>query len=154
MASDRLSPTQTAFLNNLFGVCNGNLKQAAKLTTGSDEYSGLLTDELTFAIKKRADTELALNVPKAVYIISKMLDDPEGAPFMDKLHKVAADILDRAGLSKQERAGNNMLTVGVVMLPSKAALPEPPTIENQVKQTGPTLLTQPINLNELSAKST
>ena len=154
MASDRqLSPTQTEFLKNLFGVASGNLKQAAKLTINSEDYSSLLTDELTSAIKKRADAELAASVPRAVNVIQQMLNDPESVMFMDKLHKIAADVLDRAGLSRQERAGNNMMTVGVVLIPNKASLPEPPTIEIEKKMSGPVLLTAPVVINDLQTQS-
>lgn len=149
----KLSTIQQKFLSELFGAALGNAKLAAKNALGSEDYSSILTPELISEIKQRADKELALQTPKAVFIISKMLDDPENAPFMDKLHKVAADVLDRAGISKQERAGSSMLTVGVVMLPSKAVLPEPPTIENEKKNDGPVLLTAPIDLNAIQTQS-
>lgn len=125
----KLSATQETFLKCLFGPANGNLKAAAKATFGTEEYQDILTDELLDAIKKRADNQLTLNVPKAVFIMQKILDEPESFMFMDKLHKVAADILDRAGLSKKERGGNNTSVIGIVMLPNKMQLPEPPQVE-------------------------
>lgn len=122
----KLTATQTEFLRQLFGPCSGNLKQASKAAIGSEDYSVLMTDEVLEAIKRRADNELVLNVPKAVFIMQKMLDEPESMVFLEKLHKVAADILDRAGLAKQERPNSGAMQVGIVMLPTKAALPEPP----------------------------
>lgn len=141
----KLTEVQQKFLKQLFGPSMGNAKDASKTVIGTEDYSSLMTDELTIAIRKRADSELALNVPKAVFIISKIMDDPESHPFMDKLHRVAADVLDRAGLSKQERVGNNMITVGVVMMPSKSIMPEPPTLENTPTNLLPQLRTEPLN---------
>lgn len=123
----KLTATQEAFLKQLFGPCSGNLKTASKAVIGSEDYSQLMTDELLTAIKSRADSELILSVPKAVYIMQKLLDPEDGSFFAsDKLHKIAGDILDRAGLSRQERPTHNSTTIGIVMLPNKALLPVPP----------------------------
>lgn len=130
----RITPTQQEFLKILFGKAAGNLKTAAKEILGTEDYSDLLTDELLNAIKRRADSELTMNVPKAIFIMQKMLDEPESMLYMDKLHKVAADILDRAGVSKQERPSNNTMTVGIVMLPNKIPLTEPVLIEQETVQ--------------------
>lgn len=140
MATARLSPTQLDFLRHLFGKANGNLALAAKEAIGTEDYSQLLTDELLDAIKKRADDELVLNIPKAVFIMSKMLSEPEGMLYSDKLHKVAADVLDRAGLSKRERPSSGNVTVGIVLLPNKQMLPEPPNHEIIDQQASPTAI--------------
>lgn len=124
----KLTQTQHEFVKALFGAALGNLKTAAKMV-GVDDYSVLMTEELTEAIKKRADTELVMNVPKAVQMMNKILNDPDSVPYMDKLHKVAADILDRAGLAKQERPNSGGATIGLVFLPDKKSLPEPPEDE-------------------------
>lgn len=125
----KLTPTQLSFIRNLFGKANGDMKEAMRLTCDSEDYAQLLTDELLDAIKKRADDELVLNIPKAIFIMNKMLSEPDSVPFLEKLHRVAADVLDRAGLSKRERPTSGTMTVGIVMLPNKIALPEPPKHE-------------------------
>lgn len=131
MSEDKLSAVQKLFLKTLFGKAQGDLKKASA-ELGFDDYSQLMTDEFIDAIKKRADNELMLSVPRAIYIINKMITDEDGGMFVsDKLHKVCADVLDRAGLSRRERASSGSTTIGLVFLPSKNALPEPPTIENQ-----------------------
>lgn len=126
MAEKSLSVPQLAFVNALYGPARGNLKEAAKIATGAEEYIQLMDDVLLDAIKKRADNELTLSVPKALYVMTTALDKPEDAFFIDKLHKIAADILDRAGVSKQERPSQSTQMIGIVMLPAKAALPAPP----------------------------
>lgn len=122
----KLTATQEAFLKQLFGPCNGDLKKASKASIGSEDYSTLMSDELIDAIKKRADNEIAMSSVKATYILQKILSGEEDIIFSDKLAKVAQDILDRSGLSRQERPQHNSMTIGVVMLPNKAVLPTPP----------------------------
>lgn len=134
----KLTTTQLDFIKHLFGKANGDMKKASFLAIENEDYSGLLTDELLDEIKRRADQELILNVPKAIFIMNKMLSEPESMPFLEKLHKVSADILDRAGLSKRERPSSSNMTVGVILLPNKAKLPELPddtaiTIDNPLK---------------------
>lgn len=131
---DKLSPTQAAFLKALFGEAQGNMKLACKEVTGSEDYQLLLTEELIDAIKRRSDQELQLNSARAVFILGKIMDDPESVLYADKVAKVATEVLDRAGLSKRERAGNNQTVVGVVFLPNKTPLPEPPMLET-IQQT-------------------
>lgn len=121
----KLTSTQHEFLTFLFGPALGNLTVAAEMV-GIKDYSVLMTEELTEAIKKRADAEIAMNVPRAVHMINKILTDHENVPYMDKLHKVCADVLDRAGISKQERPNSGGAAIGLVFLPDKKALPEPP----------------------------
>lgn len=127
MAEQKLAATQQAFLNALFGPARGKLKEAAKIATGQEDYSQFLTDDLLAAIKKRADGELTLAVPKALFMMTSALEDPENSMFIDKLHKIAADILDRAGVSKQERPVSSQTMIGIVMLPNKMELPPPPS---------------------------
>lgn len=131
----KLTSLQQEFIKALFGPAMGNLKAAAK-ACGLDDYSDLMTDELSEEIKKRADKELVMNVARATYVINQMLNEAEGGVFFsEKLHKVATDILDRAGISKQERPHHAGVTVGLVFLPNKNILPEPPEpikIENSV----------------------
>ena len=122
----KLSPVQAEFLKQLFGPALGDLKKAAELAK-IDDFQHILTDDLVEAIKTRADTEIALNVPKAVFRINQMLNEPETVPFIEKLHKVCTDVLDRSGLSKAERPNASGATIGLVYLPSKKPLPEPPS---------------------------
>lgn len=142
-----LSPTQNKFLSALFGSHIGNAKSASKDILGTEDYSSLMTDELISEIKKRGDKEIAMSVPRAIHVISRLLEDPESAAFADKLHKIAADVLDRAGISKQERTSSSQVAIGIVLLPSKVNLPEPPTIEQNSVIHGPMLLTSPIKVN-------
>jgi len=122
----RLSPVQQEFLKQLFGPCLGNVRKAAEAVCGTDDYTQFMTEEMSEAIKKRADQELVFNVPKAVATMQKILDDPDNTPYMDKLHKVAADILDRAGLSKVDRNVKGSTQIGLVLLPSLNPNPEQP----------------------------
>lgn len=122
----KLSALQHEFLKQLFSVAQGNMPTAAK-AVGLDDYGILLDDAMVEAIKTRADKELAGNIPRAVYVINKMLEDDGSGMFVsDKLHKVATDILDRAGLSKQERPQTGSQQMGLIFLPNKIPLPEPP----------------------------
>lgn len=123
----KITATQAAFLNYLFGAGCGDLNATAK-ALGYEDYSHLLTAEFIEEVKKRADQQLAMNVPRAVHVLSKMLHD--GDAFVnDKLAKVAADILDRSGISKQERPSASGTTIGLVFMPDKKQLPEAPREE-------------------------
>lgn len=139
MAS-KLSPTQLAFVNELYGSSMGDFKQAAKKVIGSEDYHSLMTDDLLAEIKRRGDAQLTMNVPKAIHVISQMLENPAETLFLDKLHKIAADILDRAGISKQERPQHSTMQIGIVLLPTKTVLPEPPTIEGVAHTLAPVLM--------------
>lgn len=139
MAS-KLSPTQLAFVNELYGSSMGNLKEAAKKVTGSEDYNSLMTDDLIAEIKRRGDMQIAMSVPKAIHVISQMLENPSETLFLDKLHKIAGDLLDRAGLSKSERPQHSTMQIGIVLLPTKVALPEPPTIEGVAHTLAPMLM--------------
>lgn len=125
----KLSALQQDFLKQLFSVAQGNMPAAAK-AVGLDDYSIILDDAMVDAIKSRADKELSVNIPRAIFVINKMLqDDGTGMFVSDKLHKVATDILDRAGLSKQERPQSGSQQMGLIFLPNKIPLPEPPQQE-------------------------
>jgi hypothetical protein len=139
MAS-KLSPTQIQFVKELYGSSMGNLKEAAKKVIGSEDYEGLLTADLIAEIKKRGDEQLAMSVPKAIYVLTNMLENPGETLFLDKLSKIAQDLLDRAGLSKNERPQTSTLQIGIVLLPTKVALPEPPTIEGVAHTLAPMLM--------------
>lgn len=126
-ASNKLTPIQNEFVRVLFGKAMGNAKVACEEVTGSTDCSSIMTSELVEAIKLRADQELALSVPRAVHVIQQMLHGEGQDIFVsDKLHKVCTDILDRAGISKQERPSSAGTTIGLVFLPDKKMLPEPP----------------------------
>lgn len=134
----KLSPIQQAFLKQLFGPSMGRLKDASKAILGHEDYSDLLTQDFLDAIKYRGDQEINLNVPRALFVINQMLDgDPSQGFMSDKLHKVAMDVLDRSGLSKQERPSNSGATVGLVFLPAKKALQEAPDEPESEPQTNP-----------------
>lgn len=144
-----LSNIQKAFLVELFGPSMGSLKTAAKVVLGTEDYSSILTDDLLAAIRKRGDAEIVAHIPKAIHTLSKMLENPEQSMYMDKLQKIASDILDRAGIVKKEAARNDNLTIGVVLLPAKGKLPEPPTIDQSQKIEGPVLLMAPVIINDI-----
>lgn len=129
----RLSALQEDFLKELFGVHAGDIKKAAA-AVGVSDYSTLMTDEMTNAIRTRADNELIFNAAKAVYTMSKILENPEGVPYFDKLHKVAADVLDRAGLGKVDRSVKGATAIGLVFLPDLKPVPQPPEEENEDSQ--------------------
>lgn len=136
----KLSPTQLAFIKELYGNSLGNLKEASKKVLGSEDYDSLMTADLIAEIKRRGDEQLALNVPKAIHVITQMLENPGETLFLDKLHKIAADLLDRVGLAKSERPQTSTLQIGIVLLPTKVALPEPPTIEGVAHTLAPMLM--------------
>lgn len=127
--AEKLTPIQTEFINILFGKAMGSVKVACEIC-GIEDYLTILTDGLIEAIRTKADQALALSVPRAVHVIQKMLDTEEGSVFVsEKLHKVAIDVLDRVGLSKKERPSSGGTTIGLVFLPNKMPLPEPPKDE-------------------------
>lgn len=125
----RLTPTQQQFIAALFGPAMGNLSEAAK-QIGITDYSSLMTDELASEIKKRADNEMLWNVPKAIHTMSEMLINPQNVMNMDKLLKVCTEFLDRAGISKQDRAISGGGQIGLVFLPNLKPLEEPPDEES------------------------
>lgn len=126
----KITELQQEFIKQLYGACAGDMKKAAA-AVGVEDYSMLMTDEVIEAIKKRADNELVFNVPKAVSVMSKILDNPESVLYFDKLHKVAADVLDRAGLSKVDRSVQGSTAIGLVFLPDLKPTPEPPEDETE-----------------------
>lgn len=138
MAEGRITPLQSEFLKQLFGASCGNLKLAAE-AIGVEDYSMLMTDELTEAIKRRADQEIAMNIPKAIFTMQNMLDNPNNTFNMDKLTKLCTEFLDRAGLGKVERSGGGGLKIGLVILPDKLRIEEPvtKTIEHEVSLMAP-----------------
>lgn len=135
MAVGRLTPLQTQFLAQLFGAACGKL-DAAATAIGVDDYSMLMTDELTEAIKKRAETEITLNIPKAIFVMQNMLHNPEQSFNMDKVTKLCTEFLDRAGLGKVERSGGGGLKIGLVILPDKLLVRDPDnaTIEGNASE--------------------
>ena len=139
MAS-KLTTIQQAFVKELFGASLGSIKTASNKVLGSDDFSDILDDNLIAEIKRQGDAQLAMNVPKAIHVITKMLENPEENLYLDKLHKIAADVLDRAGISKQERTQHSTMQIGIVLLPTKTNLPEPPAIEGVAHTLAPTLM--------------
>jgi len=149
----KLTEIQNQFIKELFNDSLGDVKEAAKKVLGTEDYSSLLTDELIAEIQKRSEVEIALQAPKAIHTLSQMLKNPEGSFFIDKLSKVAQDILDRAGVSKKEAKQSSQMTIGVVLLPSKTVLAEPPAIEQGKTIEGPVLLSSPVIINDLLPQS-
>lgn len=129
----KLTTLQNDFLTALFGPAAGSLAEAAK-ATGVSDISQLMTEEFAAEIKRRADNEMLFNVPKAIHVMKNMLENPQAVMNMDKLLKVATEFLDRAGLSKQERGLSGQGAIGLVFLPNKVVVQEPPDelIEQQV----------------------
>lgn len=121
----KLTPLQNEFLTALFGPAAGSLADAAK-ATGVSDISQLMTDEFAAAIKQRADNEMLWNVPKAIHVMKNMLENPQAVMNMDKLLKVCTEFLDRSGLSKQERGISGQGAIGLVFLPNKQPVQEPP----------------------------
>lgn len=133
MANKQLSAVQQQFVNKLFGAADGNLKEAAT-QCGIEDYASIMTSEMIDEIKRRADQELALNVPRAVSILNKILNTPEQVPFLERQLKCAESVLDRTGLSRQDRVQLGGQTLGLVFLPTKSLLPLPPPEEENITQ--------------------
>lgn len=128
-----LTQLQQQFLKILFGpLAQGNLTIAAN-ELGITDYETLLTPELTSAIKSRADHEITLNVPRAIFVMRNMLDNPNNLFNMEKVTKLCTEFLDRAGLGKVDRASEGGMKIGLVILPNKFVIAEPEneTIEHQ-----------------------
>lgn len=125
----KLTATQESFLKALFGSCAGNLKAAAKEATGSEDYTSFIDENLLQALKRRADQEVVLSSAKAAFILQRIMDNPEDLLFFKDVAKVASDILDRSGISRQERMAGGGSVIGLVMMPMKAILPDPPSQE-------------------------
>ena len=142
----KLSPTQQIFIKELFGAAMGDLSLAADKAIGTADYSSLMTDELLAEIRKRADAEILMQAPKAVYTISKILANPEGSFYIDKLAKICGDVLDRAGISKKEQSSGSQMQIGIVFLPAKQQLPEPPALESIAAIQEPRLLQKPVEI--------
>lgn len=121
----KLTQLQSEFLKILFGpLAQGNLTVAAN-ELGITDYEALLTPELTSAIKSRADHEITLNVPRAIFVMRNMLDNPNNSINMEKVTKLCTEFLDRAGLGKVERMSEGGLKIGLVILPNKFEIKEP-----------------------------
>lgn len=119
----KLTTLQQEFLKQLFGPCSGDLKLAAKAVE-VDDYSVLMTSEMLLALRERADNEIAFNVPKAIFVMQKILHNPESTMNMAALTKLCSEFLDRAGLGKVERGGSGGLKIGLVILPDKTPIKE------------------------------
>jgi hypothetical protein len=126
---NKLTEDQTKFLSALFTTCMGDLKKAANEAIGTEDYSSLVDDALLSELKKKSDREIQLSAAKATFILRKVLDHPEDLVFFKDVAKVASDILDRAGISRQERSVSHSSVLGLVFLPPKAELPPPPPEE-------------------------
>jgi hypothetical protein len=130
-----LTETQVQVIKHLFGAAMGDVKKAAA-ACGVENIADILTDEFVEAIRKRGDGELSLSIPRAIYVIQQMLsEDPSQATFYsEKLHKVATDLLDRAGISKQERSSSGGMTVGLIFMPDKRPLSAPPVTIDMIAE--------------------
>lgn len=97
---DGLTLKDNKFLEVLFDECNGNIKEAMKLSglTGTQHS---ITKRLEKHIKERAAGYLAASTAKASISLVSILDDPN-QPGLDRTIKAAKEILDRGGVVKDE----------------------------------------------------
>lgn len=119
-----LTPMQEAFLTALMSdECKGDFRAAMNAAGYSKSYHpGKLIADLKDEIIERAELILAKNAPKAALAVTGILDDPTAIG--NKMRMDAAkDVLDRAGLSKQERVTINTDEKNAIfVLPAKAPI--------------------------------
>ena len=113
-----LTDNQTKFLEVLFDEAGGNHALAKKLAGYSENTpTKAVRDSLKDEIVSATTDYLAQIAPKAAVAMAKALDDPTELGNRDKL-TAAKDILDRAGVVKQEKIEVNTPS-GLFILPSK-----------------------------------
>lgn len=114
----QLTEKQNDFLNALFGEAVGDHRLAMDIagyspsTTIRDVTLGLQEE-----ILQGSREYLAVNAPKAAVAITGIIDDPTELGNRDKL-TAAKDVLDRAGVIKQEKIEVSAPS-GLFILPAK-----------------------------------
>ena len=112
-----MTEQQEKFLNALFGEAQGNFREAMNIAGyAQTEYPARLIRSLKAEIIERAEYMLAANAPKAVLSMSGILDDPSALGNKDRL-AAAKEILDRAGIVKNEKVEHKTNGAAIVFLP-------------------------------------
>ena len=98
-----MTENQKKFLEALFGEAKGNHRQAMRLAGYSDNTTVKeVVEPLSEEIEKMTRQYIAWNGPKAVAILTGVLDGTELLGVKEKI-TAAKDFLDRAGFSKTEK---------------------------------------------------
>lgn len=81
--------------------------------------SEVMTPDVMDAIRKESESLMALKLPNAAMMLQEVMDNPETKGAATKL-KSAMTILDRQGLTRQERdVDDRVLPTGLVVLPAR-----------------------------------
>jgi hypothetical protein len=133
---DKITAQQRVFIKAFFDPAIGQDFDRAKEIAGypADSLrSEVITHDVQEAMKRESESQMALNLPTAVTMLNDVMKDPNRPGAANKL-KSSIAILDRLGLSRQDRSATEHLTPsGLVILPGKEALEYPTTKPEQQK---------------------
>tara|TARA_R100000655_G_scaffold12739_2_gene29152 strand:+ start:258 stop:638 length:381 start_codon:yes stop_codon:yes gene_type:complete len=116
--SKQLTEKQKKFIDALFGEAMGNHRLAMDIAGYSSNTTWRdVTANLNEEILQASKEYLSMHAPKAAVAITGIIDDPTELGNRDKL-TAAKDVLDRAGVVKQEKIEVNTPS-GLFILPSK-----------------------------------
>jgi len=116
--SKELTEKQKKFIDALFGEAMGDHRLAMDIAGYSSNTTWRdVTANLNEEILQASKEYLSMHAPKAAVAITGIIDDPTELGNRDKL-TAAKDVLDRAGVVKQEKIEVNTPS-GLFILPSK-----------------------------------
>ena len=116
--SKQLTEKQKKFIDALFGEAMGNHRLAMDIAGYSSNTTWRdVTANINEEILQASKEYLSMHAPKASVAITGIIDDPTELGNRDKL-TAAKDVLDRAGVVKQEKIEVNTPS-GLFILPSK-----------------------------------
>ena len=116
--SKELTEKQKKFIDALFGEAMGNHRLVMDIAGYSPNTTWRdVTANLNEEILQASKEYLSMHAPKAAVAITGIIDDPTELGNRDKL-TAAKDVLDRAGVVKQEKIEVNTPS-GLFILPSK-----------------------------------
>ena len=114
----KLTERQQKFIDALFGEAMGNHRLAMDIAGYSSNTTWRdVTANINEEILQASKEYLSMHAPKAAVAITGIIDDPTELGNRDKL-TAAKDVLDRAGVVKQEKIEVNTPS-GLFILPSK-----------------------------------
>lgn len=128
----KLSDVQQRFLAAL-EKHNGDSKAAAK-EVGVTSLSSILTEQMKTAINSLAESMLSLSSVRAASVIVKGLEQEDSILYKETL-PFAKEALDRAGITKKERAPIDIKINPVILLPPKRPLDEEHSAHTDTSQT-------------------
>jgi len=119
---EQLSEKQQIFLATLFGVAEGNFREAMRLAGYSESTTVKeVITPLREAILDHAQSFLSAHTPKAIIKLISMLDNPN-QPGAGNLLKTISMITDRVGLVEKSPDLNiSVPSGGIFILPAKEA---------------------------------